>query len=53
MDIDASRARDLSNLCYRCKKPGHHKHECPHRYDVRFMTCVKDFKEEMNEIALK
>ena len=53
MDIDASRARDLHNLCYRCKQPGHRKHKCPHRYNMHFMMCVEDFKEEMNEIVLE
>ena len=53
MDIDALRAGDLRNLCYQCKQPGHHKHECPHQYDVRFMTCVEDFEDKMNEITLK
>ena len=34
MDINALRASKLRNLCYRCKQPGHHKHECPHWYDL-------------------
>ena len=53
MDIDASRAGETPDICYRCKKPGHRKRDCPHRYDIRYMTSIADFEDEMNDIALE
>ena len=53
MDIDASRAGQTPEVCYRCKKPGHRKRDCPHRFDIRYMTSIADFEDEMNEIALE
>ncbi|KAG9219938.1 hypothetical protein CCMSSC00406_0010336 [Pleurotus cornucopiae] len=39
MDIDHTRSQPATlQLCYQCGKPGHMSHECPLRYDVRFMT---------------
>ncbi|KDQ34180.1 hypothetical protein PLEOSDRAFT_1033320 [Pleurotus ostreatus PC15] len=39
MDVDHTRSQPAtSQVCYRCGKPGHMSHECPLRYDVRFMT---------------
>ena len=42
MDLDATRARARGNaipsdVCRRCKKPGHWANECPQRYDIRLM----------------
>ena len=39
MDVDANRQRGPSAVtCYRCGKTGHVRKDCPHTFDVRFMT---------------
>jgi hypothetical protein len=38
MDIDASRARQTPQNCYRCAKTGHIAKDCPLRFDIRHMT---------------
>ena len=43
MDVDAARTRRQagahpSNVCRRCKKPGHWANNCPMRYNVRHIT---------------
>ena len=39
MDIDAARRKGKEvMLCRRCNKPGHFARECPHQFDVRYMT---------------
>src|ERR1700727_955709 len=39
MDIDAARRRGKELLlCRRCSKPGHFARECPHQFNVRYMT---------------
>ena len=51
MDVDASRMRSsLPETCFRCKKPGHRKAECPLRFDVRTMT--QDEREDFIEHLL-
>jgi hypothetical protein len=38
MDIDASRAKQTPQSCYRCAKTGHIAKDCPLRFDIRHMT---------------
>ena len=38
MDIDAHRARMAKLTCHRCKEPGHFANNCPHQFDIRFMS---------------
>jgi hypothetical protein len=45
MEVDASRkTTPLPPVCFRCRKPGHIKTDCPLRYDVRYMDL--DEREE-------
>lgn len=46
MEVDATRKPSpLPPVCFRCKKPGHFKDNCPLRYDVRFLDAEE--KEEL------
>jgi hypothetical protein len=46
MDVDMTRKLPpLPPVCFRCKKPGHLKDNCPLRYDVRFLDAEE--KEEL------
>jgi hypothetical protein len=58
MEVDASRPRGRFPItCHRCGQAGHYKHQCPFRYDVRYMSseeledCLQDqlTKEDMVE----
>ena len=52
MDVDAARNRNRrplpSDVCHRCKQPGHWASSCPLRFDIRHMTA----DEMENELAL-
>jgi hypothetical protein len=38
MEIDAQRSKRPPPTCYRCGETGHMVQQCPHTYDVRFMS---------------
>ena len=45
MDINASKAKQLPQTCYRCGQTGHVSRECSKRFDVRHMT--SDEREDL------
>lgn len=46
MDVDMARkSSPLPPVCFRCRRPGHFKEDCPLRYDVRFLDAEE--KEEL------
>ena len=50
MDIDATRRKGTNPvLCFRCDKPGHIARDCPHRFDVRYMSIDErsDFAQQI------
>ena len=53
MDIDASKAKQLPQTCYRCSQTGHVSRECPKRFDVRHMTTDERDELLMNLLAEK
>jgi hypothetical protein len=50
MEIDANRKKGPQpSLCFRCGEPGHMVRDCPHRFDVRYMTIDErsDFAQQV------
>ena len=50
MEIDANRRKGPQpSLCFRCGEPGHMVKDCPHRFDVRYMTVDErsDFAQQV------
>jgi hypothetical protein len=45
MDLDASRKKSATPLCFRCGLPGHFGKDCPARFDVRHLSV-----DELQEI---
>jgi hypothetical protein len=60
MEVDASKQKGrFPVVCHRCGQAGHYKHQCPLRYDVRYMSseeledCLQDqlTREDTAEVA--
>ena len=50
MDLDTSQQNDVGVLCFRCKKPGHFRKDCPTHFVIQSMTI--DELQEALELKL-